>query len=160
MLDLNQRPLGYEPNELPDCSTPHIHSSNRFGVGQTRRVHNSNINTDMQTICLRLAGFRRDSREFDMCNRGVCRRFCCGAQATDEPHLIDAALFWTASPTESAQLDANGRRRAEHPEFLLARDELGSPHMPRRKRLCRLDRQHRSQEAADARFHRHSQTAR
>ena len=21
-LDLNQRPLGYEPNELPDCSTP------------------------------------------------------------------------------------------------------------------------------------------
>ena len=20
--DLNQRPLGYEPNELPDCSTP------------------------------------------------------------------------------------------------------------------------------------------
>ena len=22
-LDLNQRPLGYEPNELPGCSTPH-----------------------------------------------------------------------------------------------------------------------------------------
>ena len=21
--DLNLRPLGYEPNELPDCSTPH-----------------------------------------------------------------------------------------------------------------------------------------
>jgi hypothetical protein len=21
---LNQRPLGYEPNELPDCSTPHF----------------------------------------------------------------------------------------------------------------------------------------
>lgn len=21
-LDLNQRPFGYEPNELPDCSTP------------------------------------------------------------------------------------------------------------------------------------------
>ena len=21
-LDLNQRPLGYEPNELPNCSTP------------------------------------------------------------------------------------------------------------------------------------------
>jgi hypothetical protein len=27
-LDLNQRPLGYEPNELPGCSTPHIQSSN------------------------------------------------------------------------------------------------------------------------------------
>ena len=25
--DLNPRPLGYEPNELPDCSTPHCHSS-------------------------------------------------------------------------------------------------------------------------------------
>jgi hypothetical protein len=23
--DLNLRPLGYEPNELPDCSTPHSH---------------------------------------------------------------------------------------------------------------------------------------
>ena len=22
-LDLNKRPLGYEPSELPDCSTPH-----------------------------------------------------------------------------------------------------------------------------------------
>src|SRR5437868_7256636 len=25
--DLNLRPLGYEPNELPGCSTPHIHPS-------------------------------------------------------------------------------------------------------------------------------------
>ena len=24
-LDLNQRPLGYEPNELPDCSTPRVY---------------------------------------------------------------------------------------------------------------------------------------
>jgi hypothetical protein len=23
--DLNLRPLGYEPNELPDCSTPQSH---------------------------------------------------------------------------------------------------------------------------------------
>ena len=23
-MDLNHRPLGYEPNELPDCSTPHF----------------------------------------------------------------------------------------------------------------------------------------
>ena len=22
-VDLNHRPLGYEPNELPSCSTPH-----------------------------------------------------------------------------------------------------------------------------------------
>jgi hypothetical protein len=34
-LDLNQGPLGYEPNELPDCSTPHLDSSNRSPQGQT-----------------------------------------------------------------------------------------------------------------------------
>ena len=28
-LDLNQRPLGYEPNELPGCSTPHSYINNR-----------------------------------------------------------------------------------------------------------------------------------
>src|SRR5580698_1887051 len=37
-LDLNQRPLGYEPNELPDCSTPHLDSSNHSGQGQTTRL--------------------------------------------------------------------------------------------------------------------------
>jgi hypothetical protein len=35
-LDLNQRPLGYEPNELPDCSTPHLDSNNRSTQGQTK----------------------------------------------------------------------------------------------------------------------------
>ncbi len=29
--DLNPRPLGYEPNELPDCSTPRC-KTNVFGV--------------------------------------------------------------------------------------------------------------------------------
>ena len=33
-LDLNQRPLGYEPNELPGCSTPHIQFSNTAHEGQ------------------------------------------------------------------------------------------------------------------------------
>jgi hypothetical protein len=37
-LDLNQRPLGYEPNELPDCSTPHLDSNNRRAQGQTTPV--------------------------------------------------------------------------------------------------------------------------
>jgi hypothetical protein len=27
--------LGYEPNELPDCSTPHLDSNNRSAQGQT-----------------------------------------------------------------------------------------------------------------------------
>ncbi len=33
-VDLNHRPLGYEPNELPDCSTPHSHPSSHLPVGQ------------------------------------------------------------------------------------------------------------------------------
>ena len=35
-LDLNQRPSGYEPDELPDCSTPRSHDSGSGGVRQTR----------------------------------------------------------------------------------------------------------------------------
>ena len=34
-VDLNHRPLGYEPNELPDCSTPRSHNNNRQKEGQT-----------------------------------------------------------------------------------------------------------------------------
>src|SRR6266568_2221251 len=37
-LDLNQRPLGYEPNELPGCSTPQVQFSNSAGRGQICRV--------------------------------------------------------------------------------------------------------------------------
>ena len=33
-LDLNQRPLGYEPNELPDCSTPHLDYIETAAAGQ------------------------------------------------------------------------------------------------------------------------------
>ena len=32
--DLNLRPLGYEPNELPDCSTPHNHPNVPAASGQ------------------------------------------------------------------------------------------------------------------------------
>ena len=35
-VDLNHRPLGYEPNELPDCSTPHSHPSVDKQSGQIR----------------------------------------------------------------------------------------------------------------------------
>ena len=34
-VDLNHRPLGYEPNELPDCSTPHFDDNKAFQAGQT-----------------------------------------------------------------------------------------------------------------------------
>ena len=33
--DLNLRPLGYEPNELPDCSTPHSNGSPLSSAGST-----------------------------------------------------------------------------------------------------------------------------
>ena len=32
--DLNPRPLGYEPNELPDCSTPRQFKRNVVGLGR------------------------------------------------------------------------------------------------------------------------------
>ena len=34
-VDLNHRPLGYEPNELPDCSTPQSDHSNHAECRQT-----------------------------------------------------------------------------------------------------------------------------
>ena len=37
-VDLNHRPLGYEPNELPDCSTPRIDDNNRAMERQTREL--------------------------------------------------------------------------------------------------------------------------
>jgi hypothetical protein len=37
-LDLNQGPLGYEPNELPDCSTPQLDINNRSAQGQTTDI--------------------------------------------------------------------------------------------------------------------------
>ena len=39
-VDLNHRPLGYEPNELPDCSTPHFDHSVCCIGGQTISVVN------------------------------------------------------------------------------------------------------------------------
>ncbi len=33
--DLNLRPLGYEPNELPDCSTPHSYANKQGRSRQT-----------------------------------------------------------------------------------------------------------------------------
>src|ERR1700722_13044542 len=37
-LDLNQRPSGYEPDELPDCSTPRLHYSGCGPVRPTNRI--------------------------------------------------------------------------------------------------------------------------
>ncbi len=37
-VDLNHRPLGYEPNELPGCSTPHLHLSSTGSPVQEETV--------------------------------------------------------------------------------------------------------------------------
>src|SRR5579863_2404901 len=47
--DLNLRPLGYEPNELPDCSTPHRYGS---AGGSTRQ-------TSCPRRCCHLRNFAR-----------------------------------------------------------------------------------------------------
>ena len=39
--DLNLRPLGYEPNELPGCSTPHSYDATPGCMGQTASAHNT-----------------------------------------------------------------------------------------------------------------------
>ena len=41
-LDLNQRPSGYEPDELPGCSTPRHHVC-RTALAPARRYHRRNI---------------------------------------------------------------------------------------------------------------------
>ena len=39
-VDLNHRPLGYEPNELPDCSTPQFDHNNGVWGRQTDTPRN------------------------------------------------------------------------------------------------------------------------
>ena len=48
-LDLNQRPLGYEPNELPGCSTPQIQFINSSDGGQATLSSNSSSNCRNQS---------------------------------------------------------------------------------------------------------------
>ena len=43
-VDLNHRPLGYEPNELPDCSTPQFDDSNRVLERQTICIVSCDMN--------------------------------------------------------------------------------------------------------------------
>src|SRR5579862_8885525 len=37
-VDLNHRPLGYEPNELPDCSTPQSYRNVAASTGQCTSI--------------------------------------------------------------------------------------------------------------------------
>jgi hypothetical protein len=51
-VDLNHRPLGYEPNELPDCSTPRIDDNNHPKLRQTAHA---GIGTDLRSTPPRIA---------------------------------------------------------------------------------------------------------
>jgi hypothetical protein len=56
--DLNPRPSGYEPDELPDCSTPRLESR----ICQKSEVAATRINLRCASSCsfLRMVGPRRD----------------------------------------------------------------------------------------------------
>jgi hypothetical protein len=41
--DLNPRPLGYEPNELPDCSTPRHVTEAKFMVARACLIHQETL---------------------------------------------------------------------------------------------------------------------
>jgi hypothetical protein len=42
-VDLNHRPLGYEPNELPDCSTPPADTNRGFRLRSRRAASHRSI---------------------------------------------------------------------------------------------------------------------
>ena len=58
-MDLNHRPLGYEPNELPDCSTPRNHHNNRTTQRQTPRSHISVTRTHKLLVWPQFFSFGR-----------------------------------------------------------------------------------------------------
>src|SRR6202051_5183596 len=55
-VDLNHRPLGYEPNELPDCSTPQKNHNSVVQHGQT---------------CWRLVDEQIAAKLVDSCSQGL-----------------------------------------------------------------------------------------
>ena len=70
--DLNPRPLGYEPNELPDCSTPRYRK--RFIVARAPRIAQLTFASDIprqaptslkRASSLQLTRERRSSTEHD-----------------------------------------------------------------------------------------------
>src|SRR5262249_22948867 len=70
-VDLNHRPLGYEPNELPDCSTPQFHRTVRLGNGQTRARHCTQASRHSAQADLLRAALQQPLRGYNI----VVRRF-------------------------------------------------------------------------------------
>ena len=51
-LDLNQRPSGYEPDELPSCSTPRYASNITLQYNVTNLLHSSQLLVNIIFILL------------------------------------------------------------------------------------------------------------
>src|ERR1051326_986349 len=52
-VDLNHRPLGYEPNELPGCSTPHFDNNSACSRGSNARSlgHREQFPESLTSLC-------------------------------------------------------------------------------------------------------------
>src|ERR1039457_445612 len=72
-VDLNHRPLGYEPNELPDCSTPHFDHNVCCICGQTTSL--GNLPGGSNLVALGSAGLLIRTRANARCGRRS-GRFC------------------------------------------------------------------------------------
>ncbi|MEN3366544.1 MAG: hypothetical protein V7606_3818 [Burkholderiales bacterium] len=50
--DLNLRPSGYEPDELPDCSTPRLKNWSIYGIHRQRKCNRPVTRSDTLPICV------------------------------------------------------------------------------------------------------------
>ena len=55
--DLNPRPLGYEPNELPDCSTPRQDSNFEFAISKFEFLPCPHSNSQSYVFQIRIPKF-------------------------------------------------------------------------------------------------------
>src|ERR1035437_3348607 len=93
--DLNLRPLGYEPNELPDCSTPHNYPSVGVRIGQilrqTNKVPAPIADQSANTAVTRHANSRVPA---DTATSIFCSAFATSARSTAISAVVMAMLWF------------------------------------------------------------------
>jgi hypothetical protein len=103
-LDLNQRPLGYEPNELPDCSTPRQESY--YGM-ELARCHARMNSPGKESCSVACSGGARRTRSPRGARPGAappgagawlaegpsCRARVAGCASTPASHALPRGLF-------------------------------------------------------------------
>src|SRR5208282_1825785 len=97
--DLNLRPLGYEPNELPDCSTPHIHRSLGVRIGQILRQINV-VPAPMAAQSANTAVTRQANSRVpaDAAIKIFCTAFAASASSTAISAVVMAMLWFFNNP--------------------------------------------------------------